>query len=84
MSDPKQLLSLVGAFLILAAFAANSFGWLDAKRASYQWLNLVGAALLTASAVLTQNVGFILLEGAWTLVSAGMLVKLLIARQAGT
>ncbi len=64
-----QVVSVVGALLILLAFAANQFGRLDTSNLSYQAANLVGAAILTVVAVIEVQIGFILLEGTWTLVS---------------
>lgn len=72
-----QLISLLGAALILAAFAANVFEKLNNQSAAYHWLNLVGAGCLTYTAIVGRQWGFILLEGVWTLVSVYGLVRLL-------
>lgn len=80
MTTWDQIASLVGAALILAAFAANTMGKLTSQSVAYQLLNAMGAGLLTASAVVSRNWGFIILEGTWTLISVGALVKLAIAK----
>ena len=64
-----QVLSIVGALAVLAAFAADQLGWISPQRLPYALANFVGAALLTVVAVVDQQVGFIVLQGAWTLIS---------------
>jgi hypothetical protein len=64
-----QLVSLVGAALILAAYVALQRGWLPRDTRAYNALNLVGSVLLTYAAVRNWNLGFIILEGAWALLS---------------
>ena len=64
-----QLVSLAGAVLILAAYVALQRGRLPRESRTYNALNLVGSLLLTYSAVRDWNLGFIILEGAWALLS---------------
>ena len=64
-----QLIAIVGAVLILGAYLALQRGWLGPKDRSYSVLNFVGAALLTWVAVVDRRWGFILVEGAWALLS---------------
>jgi uncharacterized membrane protein len=60
-----QLLSLAGAVFVLFAFSGLQLGRLDPGQFTYQLANLVGAALLTAAAVMTQTWGFIILNAVW-------------------
>jgi hypothetical protein len=64
-----QLVSLLGAGLILAAYVALQRGTLPRESRMYNALNLVGSALLTYVAVKDGRAGFIILEGAWALLS---------------
>lgn len=72
-----QAISVVGSLLILAAYAANQFRWVDSTRISYTLLNLVGSAVLTVIAIIESQWGFLLLEGVWAIVSLIALVQLL-------
>jgi hypothetical protein len=65
-----QVVQVVGALLILAAFAAAQFGWLDTKSRVYLVLNLVGSIVLTVLAWYDEQWGFLLLEFVWAIVSA--------------
>ena len=64
-----QALSLIGAAMILGAYFAFQRGWLERRHRSYHALNFVGSALLTVVAVADGRIGFIILEGAWALLS---------------
>ena len=64
-----QVISVLGALAILAAFAANLFGWIQPSNLWYSVANFLGSAVLTVVAVVDQQLGFILLEGTWALMS---------------
>lgn len=72
-----QVLSFVGAVLILGAYGGQQLWRLDPAGRPYSALNLVGAGLLTVAALQAGQWGFVLLEGVWTAVSAGALVRAL-------
>ncbi len=72
-----QAISVLGALAILAAFAANQFGWIKPSQLSYALANFVGAGILTVVAVIDRQIGFILLQGAWTLVGLVGIVAIL-------
>jgi hypothetical protein len=73
-----QVVQVVGALLILAAFAAAQFGRLDVESKPYLWLNLVGSVILAVLAVHEQQWGFVLLETVWAMVSAYSLARALL------
>jgi hypothetical protein len=72
-----QLVQIVGALLILAAFAAVQFDRMSPASRVYLALNLVGSIILAVLAVAAEQWGFVLLEGVWAIVSAwGLLAAL--------
>ena len=64
-----QVMSLVGAFMVLGAYFALQRGWLAGEDRIFNLLNFVGAGMLTWVAIEDRRIGFILLEGAWALLS---------------
>ena len=65
----SQSLQILGALMVLAAFAAAQFRWLDPQSRLYLVLNLVGSAVLAGLAFEERQWGFLLLEGVWALVT---------------
>lgn len=66
----EQLVQIIGAALILAAYAGAQAGRLDQRSISYLVLNLIGSATLAVLAAIEGQLGFLLLEGVWAIVSA--------------
>lgn len=64
-----QVLEIIGALLIVAAFTLTQLGWLGATTRRSLWLNLVGSTILAAIALHRLEWGFLLLEGTWAIVS---------------
>lgn len=69
-----QVLQIVGAILILAAFVLAQMHRLDHQSYPYLVLNLVGSAILAVLAAWERQWGFLLLEGAWAVISLWSLV----------
>jgi hypothetical protein len=72
-----QIISIFGALAILGAFAANQLGRISPSQFSYTLANFVGAAILTVVAIVDRQIGFVLLQGVWSLVSLVGLVAIL-------
>jgi hypothetical protein len=65
----SQVLSAIGAALILLAFWALQTDRLGAHQRRYQLLNFVGAALLASAATMTSAWAFVVLNTVWALVA---------------
>lgn len=70
-----QVVSLLGAAMILAAFGMQQAGKLGPEAPAYLVLNLLGSLILTYFAVEARNLGLIVLEGSWAAISLVSLVR---------
>jgi drug/metabolite transporter (DMT)-like permease len=70
-----QVISLVGAALVLSGYVALQRRWLSGDDRLFNLLNFLGAGLLTWVAIIDQRIGFIILEGAWALLSLPGVVR---------
>jgi hypothetical protein len=75
ISLPRQIASFVGALLILVAYVGHQMGWMDSRKAGYNVLNAVGSAILAYIAFHRFQVGFVLLEVVWVLISVYALAR---------
>ena len=71
----KQSASFVGAMLILVAYAGHQMGWMNPRKAAYNVLNAIGSAILGYIAFHPFQVGFVVLEVTWTVISLYALVR---------
>ena len=69
-----QVIQVIGALLILSAYAAAQFRWLDQRSRAYLVPNLVGSVVLAWA---EEQWGFLLLEAVWAMVSAWALAQVL-------
>jgi hypothetical protein len=60
-----QVMSVVGALMVLAAYGLNQGGVWRELHAGYLALNIIGSLMLGVVAIVDQRAGFILLEFAW-------------------
>jgi len=72
-----QAIQIVGALLILVAFAGAQAGRMVPHSRLYLVLNLVGSVILTFLAAVESQYGFLLLEAVWALVSAWGLAQVM-------
>jgi hypothetical protein len=78
-----QVVSVLGALAILAAYAANQFGLIGPSNLSYSAMNFVGSAVLAVIAVVEVQWGFILLEGVWAILSLWGMIAVLRGGESG-
>jgi hypothetical protein len=69
-----QAASLFGAILILSAFGLHHYGRLARTDSLYNVANLVGASILAVVAWIQGQLGFLLLETVWAILSLAALV----------
>jgi hypothetical protein len=70
-----QVIQVIGALMILVAYAAAQSGRWSTDALAYLWLNLVGSVILAVLAATSENWGFLLLEGVWAIVTTWSLIK---------
>ena len=71
----NQVLSIVGSLLVLGGYFALQRGHLTSASRAFSALNFFGAGLMTWVAVAEWQIGFILLEGTWALLSLPGLLR---------
>jgi hypothetical protein len=75
MDLTRQLISFVGALFILIAYVGHQMEWINARRPAYNILNGVGSAILWWIALHPFQIGFLVLEGVWTIISVWALFR---------
>jgi hypothetical protein len=71
----RQAASFLGAALILIAYAGAQLGRMDARGRSYNVLNAAGSAILAYIAFHPFQIGFVVLEATWALISVYGLLR---------
>ena len=71
----RQIASFVGALLILVAYAGHQMRWMNSGRAAYNILNAVGSGILGYIAFHPFQIGFVVLEVTWTIISLYALMR---------
>ncbi len=71
----EQLISLLGAAMILVAYGAQQLQKMRVTDVVYIVLNLTGSLILGVTAFRVRQTGLIVMEGAWALISAAALIN---------
>ena len=71
----RQAASFVGAMLILFAYVGHQMKWIDSNKPSYNILNAVGSGILAYIAFHPFQIGFVVLESVWALISIYALLR---------
>lgn len=69
ISTLRQVASFAGALLILIAYVGHQMGVIYSRGAAYNILNAIGSAILAYIAFHPFQIGFVVLEVTWTLIS---------------
>jgi hypothetical protein len=75
ISPLRQIASFVGALFILFAYVGHQLNWMDSRKTAYNILNAVGSAILAYIAFRPFQVGFVVLEVTWALISMYALAR---------
>jgi hypothetical protein len=78
----EQIVSFVGALLILAAYTALQAGRTKADAYLYLLMNLAGSLILAIIAARIKQVGLTVLEGSWAVITLIAFWKRLLKRDA--
>ena len=71
----RQIASFAGAFLILIAYTAQQMNWMHGRKPAYNILNAAGSTILAYIALRPFQVGFVVLEVCWALISVYALFR---------
>ena len=75
ISLARQIISFAGALLILVAYGGHQMKWIDARKPPYNILNAVGSAILAYIAFRPFQIGFVVLEVSWAVLSVYALFR---------
>jgi hypothetical protein len=71
----RQAASFVGAMFILFAYAGHQMKWMDSNKPGYNILNAIGSGILAYIAFHPFQIGFVVLESVWALISIYALLR---------
>ena len=74
-------IGFTGVTILLIAFLLNLLKKISANSLLYILMNMVGAGLACLASVMINYIPFIILEGAWTLVSLITLIQIIFSKK---
>ncbi len=74
-ASAMQVISLLGAALVLIGFGGQQFAGMKSDGLTYGLLNVFGSLLLASTAIAPLNAGVLVLEGVWAIISLSVVVK---------
>ena len=77
-----QLVSFAAAMIILVAYVGHQTRRMDANGVAYNVMNAVGSGVLTYVAFRPFQIGFVVLESVWAIVSVYAIVRAIRQRSA--
>jgi len=79
--DFADWIGFIGVSILLLGFLLNLLKKISQDSHAYVLLNMIGAGLACVASILIEYVPFIILEGAWTLVSLISWIRLILFRK---
>ncbi len=80
--NTSDWIGFIGVTILLIAFLLNLLKKISAESPYYILMNLLGAGLACFASVLINYIPFIILEGAWTLVSLISFIRIMTSKKA--
>ena len=71
------MVSFLGAMLILVAYIGHQLKWMNPRKLAYNLLNVVGSGILAYIALAPFQIGFVVLESVWALISLYSLARVI-------
>ena len=71
----SDIIGFVGVFITLIAYFLMIFNFIAKEGRLFYWMNIIGAGLACYASFLISYWPIVVLEGTWTLISIGGLVR---------
>jgi xanthine/uracil/vitamin C permease (AzgA family) len=71
----RQAASFAGALLVLIAYIGHQRRWINSRSLPYNLMNAAGSGILAYVAFHPFQIGFVVLEGVWAIISLYSLLR---------